>query len=85
VGDADRVVNANAELRFDPLRDILKDNRGQLVAQNMLKEGHTKGEAERDVGILLEIIDWFDHFGLAVDTGQSDLRVALDLALKQSD
>jgi len=83
--DADRVVNANAELRFAPLRDILKDNHGQLVAQNMLKEGHTKSEAERDVGILLEVIGWFDHFGLAVDTGQSELLVALDLAMKKSD
>jgi Protein of unknown function (DUF3352) len=83
--DADRVVNANAELRFDPLQNILKDNRGQLVAQNMLKEGHTKDEADRDVAILLELIGWFDHLGLAVDTAPSELRVTLDLAMKHSD
>jgi hypothetical protein len=85
VADTDRVVNADVELRFDPLRDILQDNRGQLVAQNMLKEGHSKGEAERDVGILLELIGWFDHLGLAVDTTQSELRVALDLVMKRTD
>ena len=34
-------------LQFDALREVLADNRGQLVAQNMLKEGHTKEEAEK--------------------------------------
>jgi hypothetical protein len=34
---------------------------------------------------LLELIGWFDHFGLAVDTTQSELRVALDLVMKHTD
>ena len=84
-GDADRVVNSDAVVRFDPLREILTDNRGQLVAQNMLKEGHTKEEAERDIGVLLELVGWFDHLGLSVDTTPSELRVSLDLVMKPTD
>lgn len=77
-----RVVNSNAELKFDTLGEILKDNRGQLVAQNMLKDGHTKEEAEKDVGALLELISWFDHLGLSLDSTQSELRASFDLVLK---
>ncbi len=78
----DRVVNSDAVLKFDTLGEILKDNRGQLVAQNMLKEGHSKGEAEKDVGVLLELVSWFDHLGLSLDTTNSELRASLDLVLK---
>ena len=76
------VVNSDVDLRFDALKHILEDNRGQLVAQNMLKEGHTKEEAERDVGVLLELTGLFDHLGVTLDTTQSELRVALDLTVK---
>ena len=84
-GDADRVVNSDGVLRFDTLREILTDNRGQLVAQNMLKEGHTKEEAERDIGVLLELVGWFDHLGFSLDTTPSELRVSLDLVMKPTD
>jgi len=83
--DADRVVNSDVVIQFDTLREILKDNRGQLVAQNMLKEGHSKEEAERDIGILLELIGWFDHLRLSLDTTHSELRASLDLAMKPAD
>jgi hypothetical protein len=77
-----RVINSDVELRFDALKNILTDNRGQLVAQNMLKEGHTKEEAERDVSVVLELVGWVDHLGVTLDTTQSELRIALDLAVK---
>ena len=72
-------------VQFDALREILADNRGQLVAQNMLKEGHTKEEAERDIGVLLELVGWFDQLGLSLDTTPSELRVSLDLVIKPTD
>jgi hypothetical protein len=84
-GDSDRVVNANVVLRFDTLGSTLSDNRAQLVAQNMLKEGHTKAEADRDVSLLLELIGWFDHMDVSLDTTRSELRASLDLVMKSSD
>jgi hypothetical protein len=82
VADSERVVNTNARLHFDALGDILADNRGQLVAQNMLKEGHTKAEAERDMAGLLEVIGWLDQLAFSLDTTSTELRLSLDLATK---
>jgi hypothetical protein len=81
-GDAARVVNTVAVLQFNALREILTDNREQLVAQNMLNEGHTKEEAEQEVGVLLELVDWFDQLTLSLDTTQGELRASLDLGIK---
>jgi hypothetical protein len=81
-GDAEHTVNSHALLHFDELREVLTDNRGQLVAQNMLKEGHTKEEAERDIGLVLELLGWLDHLGFSMDTTQSELHLSLDLVMK---
>ncbi len=81
-GNEKRVVNTDAVVQFDALRETLADNRGQLVAQNMLKEGHTKEEAERDIGLLLELVGWLDHLAFSMDTTPSELRLSLDLAMK---
>jgi hypothetical protein len=81
-GDADRVLNSDAVFRFQPLRDILADNRSQLVAQNMLEQGHTKEEAERDVAALLELIGWLDQAALKLDTTAKSAKISLDVALK---
>jgi hypothetical protein len=80
--DSTRVVNTNAVLHFDPLREILADNRGQLVAQNMLSEGRTKEEAEKAIGVLLELVGWFDRAAVTLDTTQSELRLSLDIGIK---
>jgi hypothetical protein len=80
--DEIRVVNTDAILHADPLREILTENRGQLVAQNMLEEGHSKDEAEREIGTLLELVGWFDRLLLSLDTTQSELRLSVDLGIK---
>jgi len=80
--EANRVVNTDAVLRADALREILIDNRGQLVAQNMLKEGHNKVEAEQAIDGLLELVGWFDQMALSLDTTDSELRLSLDISLK---
>jgi hypothetical protein len=81
-GDEDRIVNTDAVLSFDVLRDILADNRTQLVAQNMLAEGHTKEEAEAAIGVLLELVSWFDHLALSLDTTATELQVTVDVDIK---
>jgi hypothetical protein len=81
-GGTARVVNSDVVLQFDALREILADNRSQLVAQNMLTEGHTKDEAEKKIDELLELVGWFDCLNLSLDTTQSELRFTLDVGLK---
>jgi hypothetical protein len=83
--ESDRVVNADGLVELGPLRDILADNRQQLVTQNMLKEGHTKEEAERDVGVLLELIGWLDRMEFSMETTQNELRITLDTIMKKAE
>jgi hypothetical protein len=80
--DAAHFVNSDVVLHFDALRAILADNRSQLVAPNMLTEGHTKDEAEKKIDELLELVGWFDRLVLSLDTTQSELRFTLDVGLR---
>jgi hypothetical protein len=80
--DAAQIVNTDAVLHFDGLREILADNRGQLVAQNILSQGHTKEEAEKAIGALLELVSWFDHLAFSLATTPSELRLSLDVGIK---
>lgn len=82
--EGEKVVNTDAMVNFDALKETLADNRGQLVAQNMLKEGHTKEEAERAIGVFLDLVGWVDHAGLGLETTASELRLSVHLDLKTS-
>ena len=83
-GDETRIVNTDGVLHFEVLRDILADNRAQLVAQNMLAEGHTKEEAETAIDVLLELVGWFDQLALSLDTTPGELRASVDVSIKAS-
>ena len=52
---AETAANTQAVLRGEAARSALNDNRNQLIAQNMLEEGHTRAEAETEIGALLDI------------------------------
>lgn len=83
--DASRVVNSDVVLRPAELRDILADNQEQLIAQNMLEKGHSRAEAEQEIGILLELLQWVDRLGLRLDTTASEIRAAVELSLVPAD
>src|SRR5262249_12794090 len=59
--ESSRDLNSELVLQFSPLRESLADNREQLVAQNMLKEGYGKEEAQKRIDEYLELVGWFDH------------------------
>jgi hypothetical protein len=50
----------------------------------MLEEGHSKDEAEREIGTLLELVSWFDRLLLSLDTTPNELRLSVDLGLKDA-
>lgn len=80
-GDAKPRARTNTLARADlaALRQILDDNRGQLVAQNMLSEGNTKEEAEQEIGTLLNILGISQHASFQFTAHDGALRLALDL------
>jgi hypothetical protein len=70
---------ANTEFRLDvrTLSAILDDNRKQLIAQNMLSDGHSRDEAEQQISLLLFALQAVRdvHFRLTATGGE--LRASL--------
>ncbi len=79
--NAGSAANSNTLLEVDgaSLKSILQQNQRQLVAQNMLEKGHTKEEAEGEIGTLLKILDLVKRgaVGLAFD-GDAKVVVTLE-------
>lgn len=69
------------EIRGRPLRDLLEANRANLVRQNMVEKGHSEAEAEREIGLLLELAGRVRSLRLssAVPEGRTKARVELEI------
>ncbi len=78
--DASVITNTEVVLNVPVLRQVLDDNRSQLIAQNMLEEGRSREEAEKQIGILMSVLDLFRdaRITLAVE----DNSLSLDLAVR---
>lgn len=72
--------NTRAELHANVLRDVLSDNRSQLVAQNMLEEGNSREEAESSIELLLQVLDYVE--GASASLGTEDGRLKFKLSLE---
>lgn len=83
--DVSRVANSRAELRFDALREALADNREHLIAQNMLEKGHSRAVADEEIGVLLDIAQWFDRLELQLDTKPRSMQASANLVLRPTD
>ncbi len=75
--------NTVAELRAATLTAILADNRGQLVAQNMLEKGHSQEEAEGEIGVLLGLLSLLEQARLELNASSSRLALNVSLELIQ--
>jgi hypothetical protein len=81
----DEMVRTNAAISFHAaaLRELLADNREHLVAKNMLEEGHTKEEAERQIDALLAIVGVFRDARLKLDVSDNKIEFEARLRLKE--
>jgi hypothetical protein len=75
--------NTRAQLDAGVLRKVLDDNRGQLIAQNMLEDGNSREEAEATIDLLLEAIGFFDDAAIRLGTGGDQLNLELQVHLKR--
>jgi hypothetical protein len=73
-------VNTSLEIDAAVVHKLLDDNRGQLVAQNMLEKGHGKEQAEAEIKTLTDVLAWFEAASLRLTT-PSD-RLELELAIR---
>ncbi len=83
--DVSRVANSRAELRFDALRETLADNREHLIAQNMLEKGHSRAVADEEIGVLIDVTQWFDRLELQLDTTPRSMQASANLILRPAD
>jgi hypothetical protein len=75
------VTNTAATIEGKPMRAALAANREQLIVQNMLQEGRSRPEAEAAIGLLLEIVGWFDNAAIQLKTSDQKLSLTLDVKL----
>ncbi len=52
----DNAKHTSAALKIEEVEKILADNRKHLVAGNILQKGHSKAEAEKEIGTLLSLL-----------------------------
>lgn len=72
-------LNTHVSLDVAVLKQTLEDNRDQLVARNALEKGHSKQQAEREIGILLELLDAADDLSLRLALDGEQMVLGLDL------
>jgi len=80
---ADRVVNTKATIDNDVLRNILEANREGLIAQNMLEKGHSREDAEREIGGVFALLKLIDGLSLELATDDSELQLELTVGFSQ--
>lgn len=75
----------NTKMMLDAgvLRQILADNKANLVSQNMISEGHTKEEAEAATDLLLSVIGAFKGAALSLTPRPGNLALELELKLTE--
>lgn len=72
-------ANTHVQLDAAALRDVLHDNFGQLVAQNVLEKGHSREQAEQEIRGFLEFLTLFRSFQVRFEVGER-LSVIAELA-----
>ncbi|MEO1523806.1 MAG: hypothetical protein AAFX06_00135 [Planctomycetota bacterium] len=75
--------NTWSNLNAETLRDILSDNREQLIANNMLEEGNDREEAEAAIDLLLDIVGFFQDLSLRLRDVDDHLKLSLQLRVQQ--
>ncbi len=73
--------NTSLSITAAALRQVLDDNREQLIANNMLEDGNDREAAEQQIGLLLNIMTWFDRFEASLEPTDQQLRLNLQLNL----
>ena len=81
VAAAGKVVNVATVAYFKGVKEILNDNRGQLIAQTMLSEGKNRKEAAQQIDLLLSVIGVFKDASMQLFTSKKTLRLELKVQL----
>ena len=75
--------NVNTELALDGKTALaaLADNRGPLIAQNMLEKGHDRAAAEKEIDAVLRAAKYIQGSSLQLTTDKDHLQLSLEVVL----
>jgi hypothetical protein len=79
-----RQTPSNTALRLNTqtLGEVLHDNKDQLIGQNMIKKGQTREESQREIGMLLELLELFKGVSFDMKTTGGKLKLELSIQTK---
>lgn len=77
---ADEPDNTKMTLHAESLKAILFENREFLISNNMLEDGNSRKEAEREIGLLFTILELFGDLNGKLAASDKDLRFDLQLS-----
>ena len=78
---AEAGVNTKLFIDGSRVQAALSDNRGSLIAQNMLGKGHDQAAAEKEIDSLLRALMGIDSTSLQLSADGKMLRLAVELRL----
>lgn len=79
-----QVENTAIELKTNVLKQVLEDNKSLLISQNMLKEGHSRDEAQFEIETLLGLISLFDHASMKLASTENAIQLSFALRFAKS-
>ena len=80
---SERSVNTEALLSAPVLKSVMEDNRTQLINNNMLEEGHSREEAEMEIGTLFKLLGYFQNATVTLETAGGLLNLDLNVELAE--
>lgn len=81
--DAQPAGRLNSQLVLDAKvgQAALADNRGPLIAQNMLDKGHDRAAAEKEIDRVLALLRYLERSSVALAVQDAGLELTLDVSL----
>ena len=64
------------------LRDVLSDNREQLIAQNMLEDGNSREEAEAIIDLILQGVGYVQDASIRLGSTDGHLEAEIKIQVK---
>jgi hypothetical protein len=80
-GEANPPIPENTLLNIDGglVASLIKQDREQLIARNMLEKGHDRAAAERDVDLLQALVGYVREARLGLTPGNGAIQLDLEV------
>ena len=82
--DANATISENTMIEVNAQRaaELIRDNREQLIAQNMLEKGHDRAAAEKEIDVLQALVSYFEGAKLQLMPAEKSIRLDLELKIR---